>query len=120
MAKRAPKPNLGRHFIRQWRKKRGLSLRALADRMELEPGGELLLSHASLGRIEQGKQAYTEEHLEALAEALNCETWELLHVNPEKAGEVVDLLDRIRQLDGGRLKRVEEFVDFIAAREDVA
>ena len=90
---------LGKHFIKQWREYRGLSLERLANRMEKEPGGEQLISAMSLSRIERGRQPYSEELMNALSEALACEPWELLSVNPLMDGQVVDLLRFIHDLD---------------------
>jgi hypothetical protein len=51
-----PKNAQGQHYFRQWREKRGISLRKLAARLEVEPGGDPLVSYASLSRIETGEQ----------------------------------------------------------------
>jgi transcriptional regulator with XRE-family HTH domain len=82
---------LGKHYIKQWRLYRGLSLRKLADRMEKEPG-EQLTSHANIQRIENFEQPYTQEILEAMSVALKCDVTDLLTVDPTKDGEVVDLM----------------------------
>lgn len=81
----------GKTFIREWREYRGLSLRRLADRVELD-GPTETISHASLGRIEKGDQPYSQPILEALAHALSCSVIDLLSVDPTKEGEVVDLM----------------------------
>jgi transcriptional regulator with XRE-family HTH domain len=88
-------------FIREWRLKRGLSLRGLAARMET-PGGEELISHASLSRYETGEQECSVTMLAAIAEALNVRPWTLLAMHPDKGGEAINLLanlppDRQRQ-----------------------
>jgi transcriptional regulator with XRE-family HTH domain len=62
------------HFLREWRKYRGLSLERLADRIET--------TKASISRIENGKQPYSQEFLEKAAEALMCEPGDLLMRNP--------------------------------------
>jgi transcriptional regulator with XRE-family HTH domain len=85
-----PLRNLRQHYIRAWREYRGLSLGKLALRLEQEPG-KTFLTTASLSRIERGLQPYTQETLEALAEALNVEPWDLLHHDPNKEGDLVDL-----------------------------
>jgi len=85
----------GKHFIRQWRERRGLSLRKLAERLEIEPGGELLASHAAIQRVETGEVGYHEELLNALAEALDVTVSDLLNVDPTKDGEVIDLMRRM-------------------------
>lgn len=90
---------LGKHFIKQWREYRGLSLDRLSKRMEVEPGGDLILSAMSLSRIERGLQPYSEELLHALADALACEPWELISVNPLMDGDVIDLMRFIHDLD---------------------
>lgn len=72
-----------RHFIKEWRKFRGLTQQQLADRVETVVSG--------ISQLESGKQGYSQAMLEALAVALNCEPWDLLNVDPNKAGDVVDL-----------------------------
>lgn len=83
-------------YIREWREHRGLSLRRLADRIEMGDD-EHSLSHASIGRIENGQQPYSQPILEALADALNVNVTDLLSVDPTKEGEVVDLVRLINQ-----------------------
>lgn len=61
-------------MIRQWRAHRGLTQEQLASRLEM--------SAANLSRIETGKQDYTQETLEAIAEALNCEPADLVMRHP--------------------------------------
>lgn len=89
---------LGKHFIREWRLYRGYSLRRLASMMEHEPG-EQITSHANLGRIETYRQPYTQDILEAIADALQVSVTSLLTVDPTKDGEVVDLMRIIQDKD---------------------
>jgi len=91
------KPTYRRTYIKEWRDKRGLSLRRLAERLEEAPGGDLLLSHTSIGRIEKGQQPYSQPILEALAAALGVPAWMLLEVNPEKDGDVIDITLRLNK-----------------------
>ena len=86
-----------RTYIKEWRLKRGLSLRRLAERLELTPGGDLLISHTSIGRIEKGVQPYSQPILEAIAEALGVTTSMLLEVNPDVDGDVVDITLRLNK-----------------------
>lgn len=77
MAKRLPMPKpraYRKTFIRQWRQHRQLTLEKLADRIDMTP------SHLSM--LETGKRAYTQETLEALAEALQTDVASLLMRNP--------------------------------------
>lgn len=115
MRKRAhPKPQAYRRtFIRQWREYRGLSQTDLENRMEKAPG-EPLISRVSIGRIEKGQQPYSQPILEAMAQALECEAWELLEVDPTKEGEVIDLMRILRSLDRTQLGQVTKIVKAIA------
>ena len=97
------------HYIKQWRKHRGLSLRRLAERMEVQPGEELI-SAMSLSRIERGEQPYSEPVLEALALALDTPRWSLLSVNPETESDVVDLMGVIRKMDAAQRERALRIV----------
>lgn len=85
----APKLQRRRHFIRQWREYRGLTQEKLAERIERSRG--------LVSQLESNTTNYTAETLEALAFALQCDTWDLLNVDPSKEGQVVDILDLLRQ-----------------------
>lgn len=88
---------LGKHYIKEWRLKRGLSLRQLSERLESEPGGEPVLSQMSLSRIERGLQPYNQETLEAIAQALSVKPADLIDVHPDVEGEVIDLLRHMKK-----------------------
>lgn len=92
-------------FIREWRLKRGLSLRRLADRIELDES-DGTVSHASIGRIENGLQPYSQPILEAIAAALSCSVTDLLTVDPTKDGDVVDLMRLINDKNRDQAIRV--------------
>jgi transcriptional regulator with XRE-family HTH domain len=62
------------HFIREWRKHRGLTLEQLAERIGM--------THQNLGRIERFLVPYNQRALEALAEALRTEPASLVMRNP--------------------------------------
>lgn len=98
--------------IRAWREFRGLSLRRLADRIEVTPGGEPLISHASIGRIEKGEQPYSQPIIEALAVALDCTVIDLLERDPNMEGDVVDLL---RHLPAEKREQATAYLRFLAA-----
>jgi len=84
------------HYLRQWRKKRGLTQKQLAERMEREPG-EQLMSYVTVSNIERGDQSPTLEQLMALASALDITVSMLLENDPDKDGEVIDLLRKIHE-----------------------
>ena len=59
-----------RHYIREWRKHRDLTLEEL---------GEIVgVTNGALSQLERGKIAYTQPMLEALAVALQCEPRDLI------------------------------------------
>lgn len=87
-----------RHYIREWRKFRGLTQEQLADRLEV--------ATSSISQLETGKQGYSQAILEALANALMCEPADLLRRDPNKAGELVDLFDSLNDDDRKRAAQI--------------
>ena len=63
-----------RHFIREWRKFRGLNQEQLAERVGV--------AVSSISQLETGKQGYSQPTLEAIADALGCEPSDLLMRDP--------------------------------------
>lgn len=102
-----------RTYIKEWRQKKRLSLRKLAARMEVEPGGDQLISHTSLGRIENGQQPYSQPILEALSVALGVPKSALLEIHPDKEGKVIDL---VRRLDESKQAEALTFLEFLARK----
>lgn len=84
-------------FFRQWREYRGLTQEQLAERLET--------SVASISRLEGGKQPYTQDVLEALADALNTDPASLIMRNPEAPEAMWSLWDRAKQ---GERQLIEE------------
>jgi transcriptional regulator with XRE-family HTH domain len=105
----------GQHFIRQWREKRGISLRKLAAQLEVELNGDPLVSYASLSRIENGKQPFSEPVLNAIADALRVTRSMLLERNPQKEGHVLDILNKMSPADRERAIRMLELMAQSAA-----
>jgi transcriptional regulator with XRE-family HTH domain len=87
-----------RHYIREWRKFRGLNQEQLAGRIEA--------AVSTVSQLENGKQGYSQPMLEALAVALDCDPADLLSVNPFKEGEVVDLMKLINDRNRDQAIRV--------------
>lgn len=84
-----------RHHIRAWRKsKPGLSLRRLADRL-INADGSSIISYASLGRIEQGKQEYTQPILEGIADAIGTDPGSLIMRDPSQEKPLWSIWDQI-------------------------
>jgi len=63
-------------FIREWRKHRGLTLEQLADKIDMTA------SHLSM--LERGLRSYTQDTLEAIANALQTDAAALLTLNPQR------------------------------------
>lgn len=63
-----------RHFIKEWRKFRGLTQDQLAERIGI--------NRAYLSKIEGGKRRYDQPFIEAAAEVLRCEPADLLVRDP--------------------------------------
>ncbi len=63
-----------RHFIKQWRKHRGLTQEKLAERIGI--------ARSYLTKIERGDRRYDQPFLEAAAEALRCEPADLIMRDP--------------------------------------
>lgn len=94
-AKKQPKRR--KTFIKEWRTFRKLSQETLGDAADMS-GGNVSL-------IETGKQAYTQDKLEAFAKALKCSVADLLTRSPADSAtlwgfwEAADAAGRKRLLD---------------------
>lgn len=100
-------PRLRRkHFIREWREYRGLTQEQAAERIGM--------SYTSVGRIENSQVPYSQDFLEAAAFAYNCEPWDLLNRDPNKEGEVIDLM---RHLDDARRAEAENFLRYLSEKK---
>lgn len=97
-------------FIREWRKSRGLTLERLADRVGASVGG---FTHASLSRIENGKQPYSQPILEALAEALGTDPVSLLIRNPTDPEGMWSIWD---QAQAGERKMIVDIAKTLVKR----
>lgn len=64
-----------RHFIGEWRLHRDLTQEQLAD--------ELGTTKQTISRIENGVQPYSQDFLEACADALRCEPGDLITRDPK-------------------------------------
>ena len=86
------------HFIRAWRKFRGLTQEQVSARIEM--------SRENYSKIERGVIPYNQDVLEQLADRLMCEPWDLLNRDPSKEGDVVDLLRLMRDKDQDTVKAI--------------
>jgi transcriptional regulator with XRE-family HTH domain len=83
--------NRRRTYIKAWREYRGLTQDQLADLLET--------STASVSRIESGQQAYTQDFLEACADALSADPASLLTRAPTDDEAVWSLWDKAQPFE---------------------
>lgn len=77
-------------YLKQWRTHRGLTQQRLADRVSL--------SKPFISEMERGIKGYSQETLEALAEALMCEPADLLMRDPTSPEPIWTIWDRVPQV----------------------
>jgi transcriptional regulator with XRE-family HTH domain len=88
-----------RTYIRDWREKRGYTLEEMVGRMEVLG---VSITGASLSRIERGIQPYSQDIIEAIADALDVTVAQLTEHNPNlPPAKVIDFLQHLdaRQLE---------------------
>jgi transcriptional regulator with XRE-family HTH domain len=95
-----PRPRFRPTFIREWRKHRGLTLEQMADRLDMTS------SHLSM--LERGQRGYTQETLEAVAEALQTDAASLLMRNPSDPDTIWSLWDRAKPGEKRQIRDVAE------------
>lgn len=98
-----------RTYLKEWRKHRGYRQEDVIARLEVFEDENIPRTAASLSRIENGKQIYTQRILEALADIYGVDEpgW-LLSRNPLKQGDVIDLLAEMDDRDQARAKTIIE------------
>ena len=78
-------PQRRRHFVKEWRKHRGLTQAQLAERIDV--------AVSTISQLETYKQGYSQATLEALAWALQCEPADLLVRDPSKEDALWSIYD---------------------------
>jgi transcriptional regulator with XRE-family HTH domain len=76
------------HFIKEWRKHRGLTQEQLAERIGIDRG--------YLAKIESGKRRYDQPFLEAAAEVLRCEPADLIIRDPSDPDGIWSIWDQLK------------------------
>jgi transcriptional regulator with XRE-family HTH domain len=99
------KPRYKPTFIRQWREFRGLTQDQLAERV-----GK---SKAQLSRIENGLQPYSQDFLEACADALRTDPASLITRDPTDLNAIWVVWEKAAPADR---ERIEAVVNALAAR----
>jgi transcriptional regulator with XRE-family HTH domain len=77
-----------RHYIRAWREHRGLTQEQLADRLDT--------TKANISRIENLRQGYTQDFLEACADALRTDPASLIMRDPSDPGGIWSIWDQAK------------------------
>jgi transcriptional regulator with XRE-family HTH domain len=89
-----------RHYIREWRKFRELTLEKLAERIGM--------THQNLGKIERGKVPYNQVLLELLANELRCEPADLIIRDPNLPNGIWSIWDQLEPADQARIVQIAE------------
>jgi len=89
--KPADKRSFRRTFVREWRRHRNLTLEQLAGRLDMSA------SHFSM--LERGQRGYTQETLEAIAEALQTDAASLIMRNPQDNDAIWSIWDHAKQAE---------------------
>jgi len=77
-----------RHYIREWRKHRGLTQEQLAERIGI--------ARSYLTKIERGSRRYDQPFLEAAADALRCEPGDIIMRDPTDSEAIWSIWDRLK------------------------
>lgn len=77
-----------RIFLKEWRTYRGLTQEQLAERVGWSVG--------NVSQLERGLQGYSQEGLEALADALQCEPGQILNVDPTRDDAIWSIWEKAK------------------------
>lgn len=77
-----------RHFIKQWRKHRGLTQEQLAERIGI--------TKSYVSKIEAGKKRYDQPFIEAAAVVLSCEPVDLIVRDPSDPDGIWSIWDTLK------------------------
>lgn len=75
------------HYIREWRKHRGLTQEQLAERIGI--------ARSYLSKIESGARRYDQPFLEAAAEALRCDAGDIITRDPTDPEALWSIWDQL-------------------------
>lgn len=97
-----------RHYIREWRKFRGLTQEQLA--------GRIGMAASTISQLENDKQDYSQATLEALASALSCEPGDLLMRNPAVSDSLWSIEDQLQKADPAKRAEIISVVEVMLRR----
>lgn len=101
-----------RIYLKEWRKAAHKTQAQVVAALEAMEDPNLPTTEASLSRLENGKQPYSERVLLALADIYGCEPWELIGRNPKKEGLVIDM---VRHLNEREQEKVRAYIEGMRA-----
>jgi transcriptional regulator with XRE-family HTH domain len=87
-----------RHFIREWRKHRGLTQDQLSERIGIDK--------SYLSKIENGKKRYDQPFLEAAAEVLRCEPADLIMRDPTASESIWSIWEQLQPTQRSQLVEI--------------
>ncbi len=87
-----------RHFIREWRNHRGLTLVQLSERIGIDK--------SYLSKIENGKKRYDQPFLEAAAEVLRCEPADLIMRDPSASESIWSIWEQLQPVQRDQLVEI--------------
>lgn len=96
-------------LLKKWRKFRGLNQERLAGRLDM--------ATASISQLETGKTGYTQDTLERLAVALDCQPADLLMRDPTDPTGIWSIWDRLKPAQRKQAVRV---LNAMAEEEEAA
>jgi transcriptional regulator with XRE-family HTH domain len=79
------------HYIKQWRKHRGLTQEQLAERIGI--------ARSYLTKIERGARRYDQPFLEAAAEALRCEPCDIIMRDPTEPESIWSIWETLSPVE---------------------
>ena len=105
MAKKSlpiPKRKFRKTFVREWRIHRGLTIEQLADRVDMTEG--------YLSMFERGQRGYTQNTLEALADALQTDAASLIMRDPSQPDAIWSVWDQAKEGDRAKIVSIAETI----------
>jgi transcriptional regulator with XRE-family HTH domain len=91
-----------RHFIRAWRKYRGLTQAQLADRIGID--------RSYLSNIETGRRRYDQPFLEAAADALRCAPADLIMRDPTDPEGIWSIWDQLAPVERRQIVEIAKTI----------
>lgn len=91
-----------RHFIREWREYRNLNQDQLAERIGT--------TGANISRVENGKQGYTQDFLEACADALMTDAASLLIRDPTDREAMWSIWDQAKPAERDQIEEIAQTI----------